>query len=54
MGLAPPRGLSGVEFLYGHVHSAVRRTPRVTTQAFRRFVRQELRARMLDALGLEA
>jgi biofilm PGA synthesis N-glycosyltransferase PgaC len=54
MGLAPPRGLSGVAFLYGYVRSAVRRTPRVDDPAFRRFVRHELRARMLGALGLRA
>jgi biofilm PGA synthesis N-glycosyltransferase PgaC len=46
----PPRGLSGVAFLYGYVRSAVRRTPRVEDPAFRLFVRRELRARMLGAL----
>ncbi len=54
MGLAPPRGLSGVAFLYGYVRSAARRTPRVDDPAFRRFVRRELRGRMLGALGPRA
>jgi poly-beta-1,6-N-acetyl-D-glucosamine synthase len=49
--LAPPRGLSGVAFLYGYLRSAVRRTPRVDDPVFRRFVRRELRARMLAAVG---
>ncbi|HWY89923.1 MAG TPA: glycosyltransferase [Solirubrobacteraceae bacterium] len=52
MALAPPRGLSGVAFLYGYLRSAVRRTPRVDDPAFRRFVRHELRGRMLVGLGL--
>ena len=49
--LAPPRGLSGVAFLYGYLRSAVRRTPRVDDPVFRRFVRRELRARMLATVG---
>ncbi len=53
MGLAPPRGLSGVAFLYGYMRSIVRRTPRVDDPAFRRFVRRELRGRILDGLGLK-
>jgi biofilm PGA synthesis N-glycosyltransferase PgaC len=52
MARARPRGLSGVAFLYGYVRSAARRIPRVEDPAFRRFVRRELRARMLGALGL--
>jgi biofilm PGA synthesis N-glycosyltransferase PgaC len=47
-----PRGLSGVAFLYGYARAAVRRTPRVEDPAFRRFVRAELRARLLGALGM--
>ena len=47
-----PRGLSGVAFLYGYLRSAARRIPRVEDPAFRRFVRRELRGRMLGALGL--
>ncbi len=49
---ARPRGLSGLAFLYGYLRSAVRRIPRVEDPAFRRFVRGELRARMLGAAGL--
>lgn len=50
MALAPPRGLSGAAFLYGYARSAVRRAPRVEDPSFRRFVRRELRGRMLGAL----
>ena len=45
--LVPPRGLSGIAFLYGYAAAAVRRTPRVPDRHFRRFVRRELRRRML-------
>ena len=45
--LVRPRGLSGLAFLYGYVAAAVRRTPRVPDRQFRRFVRRELRRRML-------
>lgn len=48
----PPRGLSGVAFLYGYLRSAVRRVPRVEDPDFRLFVRRELRGRMLGALGV--
>jgi hypothetical protein len=54
MARARPRGLSGLAFLYGYLRSAIRRTPRVEDPGFRRFVRQELRARMLGAVGLKA
>ncbi len=47
-----PRGLSGVAFLYGYLRSAVSRGPRVEDPAFGRFVRRELRGRMLGAVGL--
>jgi hypothetical protein len=47
--LVPPRGLSGIAFLYGYAVAAVRRTPRVPDRQFRRFVRRELRRRMLPA-----
>lgn len=50
--LARPRGLSGVAFLYGYLRSAARRVPRVEDPAFARFVRRELRARMVSAFGL--
>lgn len=49
---ARPRGLSGLAFLYGYLRSAVRRVPRVEDPAFARFVRGELRTRMLGAIGL--
>ncbi len=49
---ARPRGLSGVAFLYGYLRSAASRTSRVDDPAFRRFVRRELRGRMLGAIGL--
>ncbi len=50
--LARPRGLSGIAFLYGYLRSAARRVGRVEDPAFRRFVRRELRCRMLDSFGL--
>lgn len=49
--LQPPRILSGVAFLGGYLWAAVRRTPRVEDPEFRRFIRRELRARMLAAIG---
>jgi hypothetical protein len=52
--LARPRGLSGLAFLYGYLRSVARRTPRVEDPVFRRFVRRELRARMLAAVGFRA
>jgi biofilm PGA synthesis N-glycosyltransferase PgaC len=41
-----PRGVAGVALLWGYGAAAARRTPRVPDPAFRRFVREELRARM--------
>lgn len=41
-----PPGLSGAAFLFGYARAAVRRDPRVEDEAFRSFVRDELRARM--------
>ncbi len=46
----PPRGLSGAAFLLGYLNAALRGVPRVQDPAFRRFVRAELRARMLRPL----
>jgi poly-beta-1,6-N-acetyl-D-glucosamine synthase len=46
----PPAGLSGAAFAYGYARAAVRRTPRVDDVQFRRFVRRELRGRMLSPL----
>jgi glycosyltransferase involved in cell wall biosynthesis len=48
---ARPRGISGAAFLYGYLDSALRGAPRVEDLAFRRFVRRELRKRILNALG---
>ena len=44
-----PVGLTGVAFLYGYLRSAARREPRVDDEAFRRFVRRELRERLRPA-----
>jgi hypothetical protein len=46
----PPVALSGVVFLGGYLWAAVTRTPRVEDREFRRFIRRELRGRMLQAL----
>jgi biofilm PGA synthesis N-glycosyltransferase PgaC len=46
----PPRGISGVAFLGGYLRAALRRVPRVRDRDFRRFVRAELRTRMLRPL----
>jgi poly-beta-1,6-N-acetyl-D-glucosamine synthase len=50
----PPRGLSGLAFLYGYVESALRGVERVEDPAFRTFVRRELRARLLGPLRRRA
>lgn len=42
-----PVGLSGAAYLYGYGRAWARRAPRVEDEAFARFVRRELRARML-------
>lgn len=41
-----PRGLAGIVFLWGYVHAALRRAPRVEDPAFRSFARRELRGRI--------
>jgi poly-beta-1,6-N-acetyl-D-glucosamine synthase len=46
----PPWGLSGLAFLYGYARAALKRVPRVDDRRFRRFVRAELRARLLAPL----
>jgi glycosyltransferase involved in cell wall biosynthesis len=46
-----PFGLSGLAFLYGYAMAGMRRTERVPDPAFRRFVRRELRQRMLGAVA---
>jgi len=48
----PPVGLSGAAFLFRYLRAAARRVPRVDDNDFRRFVRRELRARMLKPLGV--
>ena len=47
-----PEGLSGLAFLYGYVRAAVRRTPKVEDEEFRRAVRRELRGRILARIPL--
>lgn len=42
-----PYGLSGAAFLLGYASAAVRRTSRVEDERFKRFVRRELRRRVL-------
>jgi poly-beta-1,6-N-acetyl-D-glucosamine synthase len=42
-----PVVLSGVAFLFGYLRAAIRRTPKVDDREFRRYVRRELRRRML-------
>jgi glycosyltransferase involved in cell wall biosynthesis len=45
-----PRGISGLAFVFGYLQAAAKRVPRVEDREFRRFVRDELRARMRAAL----
>jgi biofilm PGA synthesis N-glycosyltransferase PgaC len=42
-----PYGLSSLAFLYGYARAALQSRPRVEDEHFRRFVRRELRARLL-------
>jgi len=46
----PPLGLSGIAFFFGYLSAATKRVPRVQDRDFRRFVRAELRSRMLQPL----
>jgi poly-beta-1,6-N-acetyl-D-glucosamine synthase len=48
---SPPPILSGAAFVYGYLRAAVRRAPRVEDDEFRRFVRRELRQRLLGPLA---
>jgi biofilm PGA synthesis N-glycosyltransferase PgaC len=50
MARARPLGLSGAAFVYGYLRAASRRAPRVDDEEFRRFVRRELRRRLLHPL----
>ena len=45
-----PVGISGGAFMYGYLRAALRSQPRVDDDEFRRFVRRELRGRMLRPL----
>jgi poly-beta-1,6-N-acetyl-D-glucosamine synthase len=45
-----PVGLSGAAFLYGYLAAALRRAPRVEDRNFERFVRRELRGRLLRSV----
>jgi glycosyltransferase involved in cell wall biosynthesis len=47
---ARPEGLSGLAFLYGYFRAALRRTPKVEDEEFRRAVRREFRGRVLGKL----
>jgi biofilm PGA synthesis N-glycosyltransferase PgaC len=49
----PPEGLSGAAFLYGYLRAAAGRTSRVEDDTFRRFVRRELRARLMARARLQ-
>jgi glycosyltransferase involved in cell wall biosynthesis len=51
MATARPEGLSGLAFLYGYTRAALRHTPRVEDDEFRRAVRRETRARILGRLS---
>lgn len=46
----PPRGLSGIAYLFGYLRAVVRRTERVPDAEYRRFTRRELRRRMTAVL----
>jgi poly-beta-1,6-N-acetyl-D-glucosamine synthase len=45
-----PRGLSGLAFVGGYLHAAVKRVPKVEDREFRTYVRRELRGRMRAAI----
>jgi poly-beta-1,6-N-acetyl-D-glucosamine synthase len=51
MARRPPLGLSGVAFVGGYVRAAARRADRVEDPAYRRFVRRELRRRLVQPSG---
>ena len=46
----PPVGLSGAAYLYGYARAWARRAERIEDPAFARFVRRDLRGRVLDRL----
>ncbi|HWO46467.1 MAG TPA: hypothetical protein VNM41_00270, partial [Solirubrobacterales bacterium] len=45
--LQRPYGLSGIAFLYGYFQALLKSQPKVEDEGFRRFVRGELRGRVL-------
>jgi hypothetical protein len=45
-----PWGVSGLAFLWGYLAAALRGVPRVDDAEFRRYVRRELRARIVTSL----
>jgi poly-beta-1,6-N-acetyl-D-glucosamine synthase len=45
--LERPYGLSGIAFFYGYLRAYLKAQPKVEDEGFRRFVREELRARVL-------
>jgi biofilm PGA synthesis N-glycosyltransferase PgaC len=49
-----PVGLSGLAFLYGYLAAQAKRLPRVEDPDFKRFVRRELRRRVLRGLDPRA
>jgi glycosyltransferase involved in cell wall biosynthesis len=53
LGLRPPYVLSGVVFLGGYLRAALARAPRVEDREFRRFIRRELRGRLLSMLTVK-
>ena len=46
-----PRVISGAAFLFGYIQAAARSTPRVDDEAYQRFLRRDLRRRLLWAVG---
>ena len=54
MATARPEGLSGIAFLYGYARAALRGTPKVEDDEFRRAVRRETRARVFGRLSHES
>lgn len=46
---SPPVGLSGAAFVWGYARAAATGAPRVEDEQFKRFVRRELRARLVGA-----
>ncbi len=49
--LQRPIGVSGAAFLYGYLRAVLRSEPKVEDEGFKRFVRRELRGRLLPTLS---